>query len=251
MDLQSSGSIEYAGFCSSCQQEHTLAADGAYQAAIQLMAVLKLRGRIDFDQAESNPLFSTEYLFGPARGKMFGVMTARAPDGRMMTVRAFSGQYNGIWQVAGWVKPVFELRAFHQIHDEEEKIIKAMGQQINELPDGSVQRKKCILLRKQRSQRLMKNIHALYQLRNFQGQVNGFEEIFPTGMGIPSGTGDCCAPKLLQYAANHALIPQGLAEFYWGRENASGTRQHGCFYPSCREKCQPILGFMLCGLAQS
>ena len=94
----------------------------------------------------------------------------------------------------------------------------------------------------------MRDIHALYRLRNFRGQVAGLEEIFPPGMGIPTGTGDCCAPKLLQYAAEHELLPLGLAEFYWGRKNASKTRRQGYFYPSCQIKCQPILGFMLCGL---
>jgi len=64
---------------------------------------------------------------------------------------------------------------------------------------------------------------------------------------IPTGAGECCAPKLLNYAALNGLKPVGLSEFYWGKENKSGTRQHKQFYPACVEKCQPILGFMLCG----
>jgi tRNA pseudouridine32 synthase/23S rRNA pseudouridine746 synthase len=64
------------------------------------------------------------------------------------------------------------------------------------------------------------------------------------------GVGECCAPKLLNYAALNGLKPLGLSEFYWGKENKSGTRKHGEFYPACAEKCQPILGFMLCGIKE-
>ncbi|MGY8674438.1 MAG: hypothetical protein ACKVHO_17840, partial [Verrucomicrobiia bacterium] len=66
--------------------------------------------------------------------------------------------------------------------------------------------------------------------------------------GLPGGVGDCCGPKLLQHAANTRLKPIGLAEFYWGGPHLSGKRQPGSFYPCCEEKCQPILGYMLCGL---
>lgn len=214
------------------------------------MAELKAERRIDFHPARENgdPRLSTDYLFGPARGKMFGVLVTQAPDGRKVVLKAFSGQYNGFWDVSGWVPPVFDLDAFHRVHDGEEKIIKELGRQIEEQVSGSHHRKKLVAVRKQTSQQLMINIHSLYRLKNFAGEEAGLKEIFLSGKGVPTGTGDCCAPKLLQYAVEHDLAPLGLAEFYWGRENASGSRQHGRFYPSCREKCYPILGFMLCGL---
>ena len=68
------------------------------------------------------------------------------------------------------------------------------------------------------------------------------------GPAMPTGTGECCAPKLLHHAATHGLTPLGLAEFYVGRTNRSGTRRHGEFYAPCAEKCAPILGFLLCGV---
>ena len=42
--------------------------------------------------------------------------------------------------------------------------------------------------------------------------------------------------------------PIWLAEIYWGKANRSGTRMQGIFYSPCQEKCQPLLGFMLCGI---
>ncbi|MCI5133246.1 MAG: hypothetical protein D3904_17460, partial [Candidatus Electrothrix sp. EH2] len=199
---------------------------------------------------QADPRCSLGYLQGPARGKMFGVLQARTSNGRHVQVRAFSGQYNGLWQVPGWVDPVFDLQTFHHIHDAEERAIKALSRQIDRLSADAQERQELLRLRKQKSQHLMREIHSLYRLHNFQGRAAGLEKFFRPNKGIPTGTGDCCAPKLLQYAALHGLKPLGLAEFYLGRENASGTRQHGCFYPSCQIKCYPILGFMLCGAGQ-
>jgi len=64
----------------------------------------------------------------------------------------------------------------------------------------------------------------------------------------PGGTGDCCAPKLLQYAYQHGLRPVCMAEFWWGPSPKSDIRHHGRFYPACRGKCKPVLTWMLQGL---
>jgi hypothetical protein len=181
---------------------------------------------------------------------MFGVMVAMAPDGGRVILRAFSGQYDGVWTVPGWTDPVFDLDEFHLVHDDKERKIKELGRQIDGHVSGSHHQLELVAKRKKMSQQLMANIHTLYRLKNFSGQVSLLQEIFPPGMGIPTGTGDCCGPKLLQYAAEHGLVPVGMAEFYWGRANVSGSRQHGRFYSSCRTKCYHILGFMLCGLQE-
>ncbi len=238
-----------SGYCRQCGREHHLPGEAAYQFCLQLMVELETKKRIDLRQStdQANPRFSTDYLYGDARGKMFGVLVAEKPDGNRIILRAFSGQYNGAWHVPGWVMPVFNLKEFHRVHDDEEKKIKEMGRQIDWQVAGSSQQQQLIARRKQASQQLMKEIHNLYRLKSLSDQTASLKKIFPPDMGIPTGTGDCCAPKLLQYAAMHGLVPLSIAEFYWGRENRSATRQHGEFYPSCRTKCYPILGFMLCG----
>ena len=88
----------------------------------------------------------------------------------------------------------------------------------------------------------------LYSLSNFKDETVSLREAFCVDKGMPTGAGDCCAPKLLNYAAKNHLKPLSLSEFYYGRENKSGSRQHKTFYSCCEEKCQPILGFLLCGL---
>jgi len=64
----------------------------------------------------------------------------------------------------------------------------------------------------------------------------------------PSAAGDCAAPKLLQFAYENSLKPICMGEFWWGKETTAEVRKHGYFYPSCRGKCEPILGHMLDGL---
>ena len=64
----------------------------------------------------------------------------------------------------------------------------------------------------------------------------------------PAGAGDCCAPKLLQYAYAHGLRPVCMAEFWWGESPRQEIRHHMRYYPACRSKCLPILTHMLRGL---
>lgn len=101
--------------------------------------------------------------------------------------------------------------------------------------------------RRDLSQRLHDQVFDTYQLKNSQGEVTAIRSLFD-GKKPPSGTGDCAAPKLLQFAFNHQLKPLALAEFWWGKPPATGVRHHGNLYSPCRGKCYPILPFMLKGL---
>lgn len=64
----------------------------------------------------------------------------------------------------------------------------------------------------------------------------------------PSGTGECCEPKLLQYAFTHAMRPIEMAMFWWGGPPKTEIRQHGQFNPACNGKCKPLLTWMLKGM---
>lgn len=64
----------------------------------------------------------------------------------------------------------------------------------------------------------------------------------------PSGTGECCEPKLLQYAFTHGMRPVEMAMFWWGKAPKTEIRQHKQFYPACNGKCKPLLTWMLKGM---
>lgn len=104
--------------------------------------------------------------------------------------------------------------------------------------------------RKKQSLDLQDWIFKQYDLLNGRGERKNVLDIFKElNLGAPpASTGDCAAPKLLQYAFAKALQPIALAEFWWGKSSKSQIRKHKQFYPACRSKCEPILGHMLQGL---
>jgi tRNA pseudouridine32 synthase / 23S rRNA pseudouridine746 synthase len=101
--------------------------------------------------------------------------------------------------------------------------------------------------RKELSRQLQAKMHALYSLTNFLGLSQTLQQLMP--QGLPTGTGECCTPKLLHYAATHNLKPLAMAEFWWGE--SYGDKIQGHFYGACAERCQPIMGFLLSGLASA
>ena len=103
--------------------------------------------------------------------------------------------------------------------------------------------------RKRMSEALQERIFRLFVVSNACGEQRDLVEIFkPLGTLPPAGAGECCAPRLLNYAFNHGLEPVCMAEFWWGASPIGEVRHHGHFYPACRSKCKPILEFMLQGL---
>lgn len=99
------------------------------------------------------------------------------------------------------------------------------------------------------SDALQQWIFKQYVVMNASGETADIASIFnEQGLTPPGGTGDCAAPKLLQYAFTHGLEPISMGEFWYGAPPASSVRAHGHFYPSCQHKCGPLLGFMLRGL---
>ena len=240
------------GWCPRCQKPHRLPAKPALPHARRLMAELEKHRRIDLDVplAQADPHLATDYLFGKARGQMFGILTAMDRRGKEVVLRAFSGMYNGRWEVPGWVPPLFSVAEFHAVMDPPDVRINAMGAAMKSLATDDPRRAELKARRRALSRETQKRLHQIYLLHNFHAET---ADLMPFYQGVacpPTGAGDCCAPKLLDAAARHGLRPTGLAEFFFGKENISGTRAHGVFYERCEDKCAPILGWMLCGGAE-
>ncbi|MBI34064.1 MAG: RNA pseudouridine synthase [Flavobacteriales bacterium] len=104
--------------------------------------------------------------------------------------------------------------------------------------------------RKAKSNALQKKIFSEYKFLNYDKNWKSLWKIFEktANKTPPSGAGDCCAPKLLQFAYEHNFKPISMAEFWWGKSPNSIIRKHEHFYPACKGKCEPILGHMLKGL---
>ena len=104
--------------------------------------------------------------------------------------------------------------------------------------------------RKSKSNALQQWLFDQYNFLNISGEKRNVIDIFRNRVidVPPSGTGDCAAPKMLQYAFSNGLNPVAMAEFWWGKSPNSEVRKHGNFYSACRGKCEPVLGHMLQGI---
>lgn len=120
------------------------------------------------------------------------------------------------------------------------------------LPLARLERRKAAIERLRRlvSQESMRQIHDTYVLQSVSGKRATLRTLFAPGEP-PWGTGDCAAPKLVGYAIEHGFTPLALAEFWWGPPPPSGARVEGVFFPACKEKCGPLLPFLLDGVAQA
>ncbi len=119
-------------------------------------------------------------------------------------------------------------------------------------------------LRKQLSDALQQWLFSQFRMMNQEGESKNLLEIFrdealkeypqaaiatsriaALKMVPPAGSGECCEPKLLQYAYQHGYKPLQMAMFWWGESPKEEIRHHLQFYPACNGKCKPILHWML------
>ena len=65
------------------------------------------------------------------------------------------------------------------------------------------------------------------------------------GKDALEGSGNCCLPKLLNFAFEHGFKPLALSEFWWGLPPTDIIRQHANLYPVCQSKSFEILDHQL------
>ncbi|WP_258541695.1 RluA family pseudouridine synthase [Parvicella tangerina] len=154
---------------------------------------------------------------------------------------------------------VFELAAVKVAHEKESHYQQYVIKKIKgEIKDLQAQRTNALLpyqkhlkalkeQRKAKSNQLQQQLFEQYNFLNAKGETKNVLDLFG-GEVPPAGTGECAAPKLLQFAYQHNFQPIAMAEFWWGNSPKKEIRKHWEFYPACKRKCEPVLGFMLQGL---
>ena len=210
----------------------------------------------------------------PKEGKMFGVLVVEMDEGRgkmeegrwkmddgrrkgLGFLAAYSGLLEGRNDWEYFVPPVYDAQ-------QPDGYFKTKEREISELVHLTGGQTPCeVRLTEglspcEMSQNLQEWLFHQYQLLNARGEVKDLVDIWQDYYDRPKlrqkyplppgGTGDCCAPKLLQYAYQQGLKPVCMAEFWWGESTKTELRQHLSYYPACRGKCKPILSWMLQGL---
>ena len=101
-------------------------------------------------------------------------------------------------------------------------------------------------LRKETSAFLQNTLYEKFEFLNSLKQPKALIEIFNNPeVKPPAGSGECAAPKLLQFAFKNDLTPICMAEFWWGTSPNSAIRKHKNYYAACQSRCKPILSHML------
>ena len=185
------------------------------------------------------------------QGKMLGVLLC--DDGTML--RAYSGVVNGLSDPDGYfVPPIYDLAAPDDFYMQKDAEISEINRKIGEIEaladDKNPHNDELADLRQMRhemSVALQREIFRHFDVVSADGTYRNIVQIFADAKrGLPpGGTGECAAPRLLQTALLRGLKPVALAEFWYGRSPRNIRRVHGQFYPSCSEKCSPLLSFML------
>lgn len=218
------------------------------------------------------------------KGKMFGVLLGSwlgedtlpqdvswvSKDQKLVSIRAYSGQMDGVWMWPSWAP---SLLSHHRVAGESWRVqylLHTLTQQIN----NRTQLRASELisqLRQQRSSISRQHAQTLREhtyLYALNGDVQRLSDYWPRAA---TGVGECCAPKLICRAAQLKIKPIGLAEFWWGphpktppaeliekralnldliSEHSSKIRRADSlielsFYAPCKERCLPLMPFLL------
>jgi tRNA pseudouridine32 synthase/23S rRNA pseudouridine746 synthase len=186
-------------------------------------------------------------------GKMFGVLVVTNQQDELGFLVAFSGKLAGGNHHRRFVPPVYDMLQPDGFFVKASIPINRLNDQIKELEIQTPCSKhhelirKLKIERKQRSHQLQQKIFDHYEFLNSKGETKSLRQLFldADAGAPPAGAGECAAPKLLQYSYQNGYRPMAMAEFWWGTSPKSEQREHGEFYPACKEKCGPILRHML------
>ena len=186
------------------------------------------------------------YDFSCQKGKMFGVLVIQKADKSFGYLGTVSGKIAIDVVCEEFVPSVFDdatddffiNKGMTELTELSNKIKKA-----SDLKEISVLKER----RKQKSYLLQQRLFENYQFTNIHGATKNVLEIFENSVqgSPPAAAGECAAPKLLQYAIEHNLKPIAITEFWWGNTPKSKEREHLKFYPACKNKCRPILEYVL------
>ena len=203
---------------------------------------------------------------------MFGALVCLDENGERVVLRAFSGSLGGKWNIEDFVPPLFDEEKYNAaISINDKKIHELSVAPAGETSEQKSARKK---LRIKLCNETLRRIYALYKFFCADGIARNFNDIIKEKLYasfrheenslqnknheknerdgkrtflIPTGTGDCCAPKLLSYAFEKKLRPLSLEEFYWNGTDAQKIENadDADFKNPCDEKCGIILPLIL------
>lgn len=201
------------------------------------------------------------------QGIMLGAALCRSSEGRLYALKTISGiskklvscraarscSSSPLYEEEVFVPPVVSAEKVSEALRKNDLEIHSLTENINALkksrlrPDGKYENqgqeeKKLVEKRKALCNESLKEVYSLYAFHCADGGIKKLDEICRKKLP-PTGTGDCCAPKLLDYAFARGFTVLSMAEVFYGKSN--GKRVMARKYPPCDERCALILPEML------
>lgn len=213
---------------------------GVYVSEIARIATKEFQGFIALESQK------WEYDFLIQKGKMFGILVVQKEDKSYGYLGTVSGKLPKNAKCNKFIPSLFDDSVGDFFINKGMTELSELGIQIKSATNPS----EIILLKeksKQKSIALQQRLFENYSFLNLSRKKQNLLEIFKRSShgNPPSAAGECVAPKLLQYAIRHGLKPIALTEFWWGNPMKNKEKEHNVFYPACKDKCRPILEYML------
>ena len=188
------------------------------------------------------------------QGIMIGTAVCRDSSGRSVVLNTVSGISKRLSvPECTFVEPVVSASEIEKALSRNDLKIHILTDQIKKLkesrkrPDGRYENqgddeKSLVEERSKLCRESLENVYRLYSFYCIDGKCRTLNEICQ-GKLPPTGTGDCCAPKLLNYAFKNGLRVVSMAEVFYGKETE--TKKNGVLYGPCDERCKLILPSIL------
>lgn len=215
-------------------------------------------------------------------GVMLGVLVCKDTDGHKIILKAVSGNSlvpnvthknsqpqivlqasddsstNSISEM--WVPPIVDSSVIMETLFPNDKKIHELTDELK-LATTDSERRKISEERSALTTESLAKVHALYKFHTASGRVLSLREICKVKLP-PTGTGDCCAPKLFDYAFSHGLAPISMDEVFYQRQQTesellqtasvqtvaplqNSQKIYGHSYAPCDERCGIVLPAML------
>ena len=189
-------------------------------------------------------------------GVMLGVLVCKNSLNQKVILKTISGiskklVFSNKLDNEYYVEPIVNSEQINKALEKNDLLIHQLTDQINQLKQirkeqnqtqPSSEETELIAKRNILTTESLKEVYSLYKFACNDGTVKTLFDICGTKLP-PTGTGDCCAVKLLNYAYKNNLVPVSLDEVYYGKSTTS--KENGKSYPPCDERCGILLPHML------
>lgn len=202
--------------------------------------ILKQVGRESLERKDQGVMIGSLVCWDKNEKKRLVLYAVSGNNKQLISIKNNS---NGIF-----VPSIVSSEEIDQALKENDKEIHELTEEINKLTlvnKNSTERTKLVKKRTELTDSSLKKVFSLYSFTKYDGKKISLDEIIESHNNHlpPTGTGDCCAPKLLSYAFEKGYEIISMDEVYYGRDTKN--KKNGMSYAPCDERCGYILPFIM------